>query len=221
MCIVSARLGLEASTSPATELAWSADQDRNEDEAATRSPRTARNRRHPVHSSSEWNPSMRLGDGPNIPWGVGLQRCAGRAAWQILNAIFTMSKLAKRCSAPSVPRRDERPISHDFGLAVDGAGSGGALLSRARRKQVAGLIGTHRFAEIPALADRAAQRHDGPVSSPRSRCLRRTPAPTERRCELCHRADDGGILPLRREVADEAAVDLDDIERQRAQMRQR
>ena len=41
-----------------------------------------------------------------------MQRLGGRAAWQILNAIFTMfTTRANGNAAPPVPRRDGRPIS--------------------------------------------------------------------------------------------------------------
>jgi hypothetical protein len=43
-----------------------------------------------------------------------LQRCAGRAAWQILNAIFTMFKLRARNSVAVRPTPGQTPTSHPF-----------------------------------------------------------------------------------------------------------
>src|SRR3954447_24795517 len=147
-----------------------------------------------------------------------------RAAWQILNAAFTMftTRLLGNRMRPS---RGGTGRSMDVwgGSAVGGAGQvRRRQLDRAapRGEQLARLVGRHRLAEIPTLADRAAESHDCLIGS---FILDPLDAHRDRQgpCQRRDGADDRNALALGVKVADETAVDLDDVERQRLQMRER
>ena len=89
---------------------------------------------------------------------------------------------------------------------------------RAPDEQLSGLFAGHRLAEVPALADRAAQSEDGGVGR-----LGLDAFDIDRHLERAgkrrHGPDDGAAFLVGMDVGDEAAVDLDNVERQRAQVR--
>src|SRR5205823_14599373 len=113
-----------------------------------------------------------------------MQRCAGPAAWPILNSISTMVKLRARNWGAVRPTPGQTSNSHAFWLAVDGAWQRRSAAVAGRREEVARLIGTHRLAEIPALTDRAAQGHDGMIST---LVLNTFDAHRDRQCPCQHR----------------------------------
>src|SRR6185503_5885766 len=86
-----------------------------------------------------------------------------------------------------------------------------------RLQKLTRLFGRHRLAEIPALTDPAAEPNHRLVG-----ILAFDPldADRDRQCgrERGHRTNDGRALTFRAEVSDETAVDLDDVERQGADM---
>ncbi len=82
------------------------------------------------------------------------------------------------------------------------------------------LLGGHRLSEVPALPDCRAQADNGlvdlfaldPLDANRN---------GQRRCERRDGTNDRRAFTLGVEVRDEAAIDLDDVERQRSDVRER
>ena len=152
---------------------------------------------------------------------VRKQRLGGRAAWQILNAIFTMFKLGKRGCGSARPAVG-RTVNHSSGeLAVDGGGRlgdsrpGGARRSSSRA--CSACIGLPKYQPWPI-----AQPSRTTVLNAASFSMPSTHTGTENRIGKGRdRANDREAFALDVDVADEAAVDLDDVERQRTQVRQR
>src|SRR5215213_10691505 len=104
--------------------------------------------------------------------------------------------------------------------AVGGVGQRRFAATVAVGKQFADLVGAHGLAEIPALADLAAKRQNrfvSPLVLDPFDADRHRKGPRKRG----NSANDCAILALGVDVSDEAAVDLDNVERQRTKVRQR